>query len=169
MGSGRNRYPRLRHMLPMQAKLLRRAIALSVEARRNGDHPFGALIAIDSEVILEARNTVRSDGDPTAHAESNLLDLAIRELTAAELSRTVLYSSCEPCPMCAGKIYWAGVRALVFGLSHLRLSQLASPDFKVPCRELFAKGLEVVQVTGPELEDEAEVAHRGFWSSASGS
>jgi tRNA(Arg) A34 adenosine deaminase TadA len=142
--------------------LIRRAIALARQARDAGNHPFGALLAIDGVVILTAQNTIATDRDPTAHAESNLVAAAIRRLTPEEIRRSVLYSSCEPCPMCVGKMYWAGIRALVYGLPAMDLAALTSRDFLVPCADLFAHAREPVAITGPVLPEEARQVHLGF-------
>ena len=121
---------------------------------------------LDGEVVLTATNAIATDADPTAHAETNLVSMAIRQLSRDELSRATLYTSCEPCAMCAGKIYWAGIRAVVFGLSSQDLALLAGPDFLVPCRELFARAVEPVSVVGPVLADEARDVRAGFWPSS---
>jgi tRNA(Arg) A34 adenosine deaminase TadA len=146
---------------------VRQAIALAAQARRDGNHPFGALLTLDGELILTATNSIAADRDPTAHAETNLVAKAIRELSSETIRRAVLYTSCEPCAMCAGKMYWAGIRTLVFGLSSRGLAALAGADFLVPCRELFDHAAEPVMVIGPILEDEARAVHQGFWAPSS--
>ena len=143
---------------------VRQAIALAGQARREGNHPFGALLVLGGDVVLTATNSVATDGDPTAHAETNLVAKAIRELTPEQIRRAVLYTSCEPCAMCVGKIYWAGIRAIVYALSSQDLAHLAGPDLLVPCRELLQRAADPVTVTGPMLEDEAREVHAGFWS-----
>jgi len=82
----------------------RQAIELARQARLAGNHPFGALLVVDGTVTLSAQNTVRTDRDPTAHAETNLVAQAIRQLTPDQIRRSVLYTSCEPCAMCVGKM-----------------------------------------------------------------
>jgi tRNA(Arg) A34 adenosine deaminase TadA len=142
---------------------VKEAIALARQARHEGNHPFGALLVLDGEVVLTARNSVGTDRDPTAHAETNLVAKAVRELPPEHIRRTVLYTSCEPCAMCVGKMYWAGIRTVVYGLSSKSLSSLAGPDFLIPCRELFDRAVEPVTVIGPLLEDEARSVHIGYW------
>jgi tRNA(Arg) A34 adenosine deaminase TadA len=143
--------------------LVRHALALAGEARRQGNHPFGALLALDGQVVLSATNSVNTDRDPTAHAETNLVAAAIRQLSRDQIGRAVLYTSCEPCAMCAGKMYWAGIRSLVYGLSSRQLAVVAGADFLVPCRELFRRATETVAVVGPVLSEEALAVHAGFW------
>src|SRR5262245_15078583 len=145
-------------------RLTRRAIELAREARLAGNHPFGALLAIDGQIVLTAQNTVATDRDPTAHAETNLVGQAIRLLTADQIRQSVLYTSCEPCAMCAGKMYWAGLRSVVYALPSAALAELAGADFLVPCSELFSRAAEPVTVVGPLLADEAREVHLGFWS-----
>jgi len=146
-------------------RFVRAAIALATEARRQGDHPFGALLVIDGEVALTARNSVNTGGDPTAHAETNLVAAAIRQLSPAHIARATLYTSCEPCAMCVGKMYWAGIRSIVYGLSSEELAVLAGPDFLVPCRELLQRATGTVAVAGPLLTEEARAVHVGYWRS----
>ena len=143
--------------------LVRQAIALAREAREAGNHPFGALLAVDGQVVLTARNTVHTDHDPTAHAETNLVHEAVRRLSAEQIARGVLYTSCEPCAMCVGKMYWAGVRTMVYALPTEELAKLAGGRFVVPCRELFARAMDPVSVIGPVLVDEARAVHIGYW------
>jgi tRNA(Arg) A34 adenosine deaminase TadA len=144
-------------------RLVRQAIELAHRARQAGNHPFGALLALDGTVLLTAQNTITTDRDPTAHAESNLVADAIRTLTPDQIRRSVLYSSCEPCAMCTGKMYWAGIRSVVYALPSEQLAALAARDFVIPCRELFSRSRENVHVVGPVLVDEAREVHLGFW------
>lgn len=88
-------------------ELMRRAIALSVDSVKNGGGPFGAVVAKEGEIIAEGSNSVTIDNDPTAHAEVNTIRKACRKLGTFDLSGCEIYTSCEPCPMCFGAIYWA--------------------------------------------------------------
>jgi tRNA(Arg) A34 adenosine deaminase TadA len=142
---------------------LRQAIELARQAREAGNHPFGALLVLDGRVVLTARNTVATDRDPTAHAETNLVAAAIRQLSPDQIRRSVLYTSCEPCAMCVGKMYWAGIRFIVYALPAEELARLAGGDFLMPCRELLARAVEAVRITGPLLVSEAREVHVGFW------
>jgi tRNA(Arg) A34 adenosine deaminase TadA len=144
-------------------RFAREAIELARQARAAGNHPFGALLVIDSEVVLTAQNTVFTDRDPTAHAETNLVSRAIRELSPDRIRRSVLYTSCEPCAMCVGKMYWAGIRSVVYSLSAEQLAQLAGGSFLVSCRELFARAADPVRVIGPVPLPEAYDVHQGYW------
>ena len=89
-------------------ELMRRAIDVSENSVRNGGGPFGAVIASkDGEIIAEASNSVTIDHDPTAHAEVNCIRKATAKLGTFDLAGYDIYTSCEPCPMCLGAIYWA--------------------------------------------------------------
>ncbi|MDP5312512.1 nucleoside deaminase [Streptomyces poriferorum] len=103
---------------PDDHTLLRRAIALAAEARESGNPPFGSLLAApDGTVLAEDRNTTLTDRDITAHPELKLARWAARELDAATAAATTMYTSCEPCSMCAAAIQQAGLRRVVFALS----------------------------------------------------
>jgi tRNA(Arg) A34 adenosine deaminase TadA len=144
--------------------LVRQVIALAREARETGNHPFGSLLALDGAVVLTARNSVHTDRDPTAHAETNLVAEAIRCLSPEQIARSVLYASCEPCAMCVGKMYWAGIRTMVYALPASELAVLAGGSFLVPCRDLFTRAKDRVTVIGPVLVDEARTVHEGYWT-----
>lgn len=148
---------------------LRRAIAVSQASRDNGNHPFGAiLVAPDGTIALEAENTVVTGNDVTGHAETNLVRLASRTLPHDQLAGYTLYTSCEPCAMCAGAIYWAGIGRVVYALAESSLYAItgahpANPTLAHPCRLVFADGGRATEVSGPHIEDEAVVPHREFW------
>jgi tRNA(Arg) A34 adenosine deaminase TadA len=93
---------------------IREAIRISRENMENGGGPFGAVIVRDGEIIARAGNGVTTRNDPTAHAEINAIRQACKKLDRYDLSGCVLYSSCEPCPMCLGAIYWARLDGIWF-------------------------------------------------------
>lgn len=153
---------------PSEIAHLRRAIELSVLAREHGNHPFGAVLVTADGRVLEAENTVITDRDVTGHAETNLVRLAFRELDATELAASTLYTSCEPCAMCAGAMFWAGIGRMAYALSGRGLIALAESgedgrELDLPSREVFVRGSQPTAVSGPHLEDEAAEPHRGFW------
>ena len=93
---------------------LSRAIELASESIREGGGPFGAIIVKEDKIISEAFNRVVLNNDPTAHAEILAIRQASSVLHSHELSECTLYSSCEPCPMCLGAIYWSGIKKVVY-------------------------------------------------------
>jgi tRNA(Arg) A34 adenosine deaminase TadA len=154
-------------------KLMRRAIDLAASARKNGNKPFGALLTdLDGNIVLEAENTEIEDSDATSHAEANLISKASKLFSKDELAKLVMYASCEPCAMCTGATFFAGVRSVVFGLSAETLSPMwiteSIPDpalLNLSCRAIFetCKG-HPTTVIGPILEEEAIRPHLGFWN-----
>lgn len=150
---------------------LRQAIALARAAREHGAHPFGALI-VDAEgnVLVTARNNaIPPAGDPTQHAERLACALAGRRFRPAKLASCTLYTSTEPCAMCAGAIYWTGIGRVVYALSEKGLYELTgsheqNPTLDLPCREVFARGQRPTTVEGPFIESEAAEVHRDFWT-----
>ena len=148
---------------------LRSAIALAWQARAHGNHPFGALLVDEHDkVILEAENTVITGKDCTGHAETNLVRMSTHLFSPEELAHCTLYTSTEPCGMCAGAIHWSQIGRVVYALSEIDLYEIvgASPEhLLLPCREFFAHSSRPIKVIGPlaELEVEARAVHAGFW------
>jgi tRNA(Arg) A34 adenosine deaminase TadA len=132
---------------------LRRAIELAVRARADGDAPFGSLlVGPDGNVLAEEHNTVLSDHDISAHPELKLARWAARELPATTVAGTTLYTSCQPCGMCAGAIDRAGLARVVYALSNQQLAELKPSG-----------GFPVVPQEGPALYDEARAAVAGYY------
>lgn len=150
--------------------LLRRSFDVAKRSREGGDHPFGSLLAApDGTVLQEQGNGYRTEGqDRTAHAERLLASWAARTHDLDFLARCTLYSSAEPCAMCAGAIYWAGIGRLVYGQSETGLKEQTgtheeNPTLDLPCRIVFAAGQRPTEVVGPLLEDEAARLQADFW------
>jgi tRNA(Arg) A34 adenosine deaminase TadA len=163
--AGRTEVPR-----PDHEGLLRRAFAVARRSRNQGDHPFGALLAgPDGAVLMEQCNGFTAEGhDMTAHAERLLATRASRAYAAAYLADCTLYASAEPCAMCAGAIYWAGIGRVVYGQSEKSLkaatgAHAENPTLDLPCRTVFAAGQRPVEVIGPLLEEEAAAIQADFW------
>jgi tRNA(Arg) A34 adenosine deaminase TadA len=147
--------------------LLRRAIALSHSAREHGNRPFGAVLADASgHILAEGENTQVTDHDCTGHAETNLLRQMDKSLSLDRLEQCTLYASTEPCPMCAGAVFWSGVGRLVYALSSDRLyrTQGDSPyQLPLSAEEVLRHGKRPVEVIGPVLEEEALEAFSDFF------
>ena len=146
---------------------LRAAIALAWRARERGNHPFGAVLVDDrDQVVLEAENSVVTERDCAGHAETNLMRAASRRFSPEQLAAYTLYTSTEPCAMCAGAIYWGNVGRVVYALSEVDLYAIVGPSpdqLVLPCREVFARGRRPTTVLGPALQEEARAVHAGFW------
>ena len=148
---------------------LRTAIDIAQQAREHGNHPFGAILVDENnQVLLQAENTVVTASDCTGHAETNLMRLATQHFSPEKLATCTLYTSTEPCAMCAGAIHWGNVRRVVYALGETELYDLTGPSperLLLPCREVFARSQRHVEVEGPalELSVEASAVHQGFW------
>jgi tRNA(Arg) A34 adenosine deaminase TadA len=146
---------------------LRKAITLSEQSRVRGKHPFAAIVTNGKGTVLaEAMNDIHADC--TSHAELVAVRLASSKFNLTQLHDATLYSSAEPCAMCAGAIYWSGIGRVVYALSEERLLTLTgdhpeNPTLSLPCREVFARGQRKIEVVGPMLEDEAAAPHKDFW------
>ncbi|MCX2896263.1 nucleoside deaminase [Pseudomonas mandelii] len=154
----------------LDLQLLRRSLELAEESKARGRHPFAALVADGAGTIIAAagNNSMPPEGDPTQHAELVAAAQAAKLLSPAELAHCTLYTSAEPCCMCAGAIYWTGIGRVVYALSEHALLGLTgdhpeNPTFSLPCREVFARGQRKIPTFGPMLETEAARAHEGFW------
>jgi tRNA(Arg) A34 adenosine deaminase TadA len=149
---------------------LRRSFEVARRAMRHGNHPFGAILVDRSgNVLIEAENGYMPARDGTAHAERLLATTACTSLSPAILGTATLYSSAEPCAMCAGAIYWAGIGRLVYALSEHRLRAITgnhpeNPTLNLPCRDVLASGQRSTEVIGPLLQDEAAALHHGVWT-----
>ena len=146
---------------------LRAANAIARAALAAGHHPFGALlVAPDHETVLLEQGNV----DSVNHAEAVLARTAAQKFDLVTLWGCTLYTTVEPCCMCAGTQYWANIGRLVYGMEERRLLQLTgnhaeNPTMDLPCREVFAHGQKNIRVWGPIAEVEAEIAalHIAFW------
>jgi tRNA(Arg) A34 adenosine deaminase TadA len=149
---------------------LRKAFDLARQARDQGQHPFAALL-VDAEgtVLMEQGNAFLQEGhDMTAHAERLIATRASKQWRPPFLSNCTLYSTAEPCAMCAGAIYWAGIGRVVYGQAESDLKAMTgddpeNPTMSLPCRTVFAAGQRPVEVVGPLLADEAAELQAEFW------
>ncbi|HWH81652.1 MAG TPA: nucleoside deaminase [Burkholderiaceae bacterium] len=155
---------------PSPAQLLRHLRSANAVAQRAldaGHHPFGALlVGPDHETVLCEQGNI----DTVNHAEAVLARMAAKAWSSDELWGCTLYTTVEPCCMCAGTQYWANIGRVVFGMAEHRLQQLTgnhpeNPTMDLPCREVFAHGRKPIAVHGPVFEVEAEIAalHLTFW------
>lgn len=156
---------------PYDEALLRRSFALAETSRAGGDHPFACLLAdADGNILMEQGNGYSAEGgDRTAHAEKLLAARAAKAYDTAFLQTCTLYTSAEPCAMCAGALYWAGVGRVVFGQTEKDLKAATgaheeNPTLDLPCRIVFSAGQRPTAVVGPLLEDEAARLHEDYWS-----
>ncbi|CAG7644468.1 nucleoside deaminase [Paenibacillus allorhizosphaerae] len=150
---------------------LLRCVQVSRVAKNSGNFPFGAIL-VDSlgNVLLEQGNIEITENVCTGHAETMLMEAASRVFSKSFLWNCTLYTTVEPCAMCAGSIYWGNVGRVVYGISEQRLAQLTGDDSRnltldLPCREVFARGRKPIEVMGPfpEIEEETITVHENYW------
>ncbi|KAI8143535.1 cmp/dcmp deaminase zinc-binding protein [Fennellomyces sp. T-0311] len=149
-------------------KYLRASIKVAQRAKSLGHHPFGSvLVSPEGDILLQHGNY-----GAAFHAESELARVAALNFTPEYLSTCTLYTSVEPCAMCAGTCYWAAIGRIVFAMPESKLAELTTnskenPTLAMPCRELLARGSRKVEVVGPfpELVDEVAQDHIDFWDS----
>lgn len=147
---------------------LRHANEVARRAMAMGRHPFGAiLVGPDHTTVLAEQGNV----DSVNHAEAVLARTAVLNHPSEVLWQSTLYTTVEPCCMCAGTQYWAHIGRIVYGMTEHRLLTLTgnheeNPTMNLPCREVFARGQKPVRVFGPvaEVEDEIAALHRSFWA-----
>jgi len=135
-------------------ELMRRAIILSKESVENGGGPFGAVIARNGEIIAEGSNCVTIDCDPTAHAEVSTIRKACKKLGTFDLEGCEIYTSCEPCPMCFGAIYWAHLDKIYMGNDRKDAADIGFDDDFI-YKEIAMKPEERTKPSEILLRDEA--------------
>ena len=141
---------------------MREAIRLANESVRRDGGPFGAVIVKDGEIVAGCSNSVTIDLDPTAHAEVNTIRQACRRLGTFDLSGCTIYTSCEPCPMCLGAIYWAHIDRIYYGNTRKDARDIEFADdfiYEELDRPLSERTVPIV----PLLRDEALQSFR-LWS-----
>lgn len=144
---------------------------IAKEAVKEGNTPFGAILVDEKgQVLMKEGNLEKTLGECTAHAELKLAEKASREFSKEFLRCCTLYTTVEPCAMCAGSIYWSGIGRVVYGLEERELLSLTqgnsvNPTLDLPSREVFAKGQHKVEVIGPieECREELLKIHKSFW------
>ena len=146
---------------------LRYANIVAKQALESGHHPFGCiLVGSDNQTVLMEQGNI----DTLNHAESTLIRNAYAKFSPEYLWTCTLYTTFEPCAMCAATLYWANIGRIIFGATEKRLLELTgnnekNPTLDIPCRYIFEHGQKNIKVTGPfaELEEEFVEIHRNFW------
>jgi len=149
--------------MPTDETYIRDAYALAESAVEHGNTPFGSLLVLDDETIQTAENTTLTDDDIAAHPEFKLARWAARELDASECAETTMYTSTEPCPMCASAIVYAGLGRVVFGVRGSRLAEIRDGVIEIPCEDVVAAGGGETEIDGPVLEDAGVRVHEAYF------
>ena len=141
----------------MNKEYMRKAIDLAIENVKNGGGPFGAVIVKNGEIVSTGVNRVTANNDPTAHAEVSAIRAACEKLGTFMLDGCEIYSSCEPCPMCLGAIYWAHIDRLYYGCNKSDAADAGFDDSFI-YKELELDSSERRLKTEELLPDEAKAA-----------
>lgn len=142
-------------------ELLKQTIELSRESKTDGNLPFACILAdSNGHILLKAKNSIITSGNRMGHAEMNLILDAVEKYQFHEMNSFTIYTSSEPCPMCASSIYWAGIRRLIYGLSLARKNELIAPKddapgMFLPCRDVLKAANHPMEIHGPLLEEDA--------------
>ena len=144
-------------LAPNELAAMRMAIAASREALDAGNQPYGAtLVSASGEVLQVAGNTQVTSGDGMAHAEVVAVRAVTARLGADAVKGSTVYASGEPCAMCTGVMFWAGVQRVVYGATNPQMSALfGGESLPIRCAEVVAGASPAMQVDGPVLGDEA--------------
>jgi len=160
---------------PLDEQFLRRAIALSASAAAKGNMAFGALLADpDGNVLLEAENTTFTEKNALRHAETNLVEEALASLTPEQIAGATLYTSCEPCAMCSGSMYWGGINRMLYAMSEHDLLDITGTNEHCPtmrgvgCRNILETGQRHIEVSGPHLVEEASAVQHSYFGTTPG-
>ncbi|MEC4819953.1 MAG: nucleoside deaminase [Scytonema sp. PMC 1069.18] len=127
---------------------------LALDEAKKGDAPYGAVIVKDNHVVAVAHNTVSRDSDPSAHAEINVIRGLTAKLKNPSLEGYTLYTTGEPCPMCATACVWTGVSEIVYGASIEDLVLVNQSQINISCEEVIAKSFRKIKVTKGVLREE---------------
>lgn len=135
-------------------EMIQRALIIARRSKKQGNAPFGALLVKEGAVIMEEGNQVHTNSDPTHHAELALIRRFCRETGGTDLSDYTLYTSCEPCVMCAGAIVFSGVRRVVYSVSNKQMAEKTGSGIMVPCQDVFKNSPHQPSVKGNVLNRE---------------
>lgn len=127
---------------------------IALEEAKKGDSLYGAVIVKDNEVVAKGYNTVRRDSDPSAHAEINVIRSLTTKIKNPSLEGYIIYTTGEPCPMCATACVWTGISEIVYGASIQDLISLDQSQINITCEEIIAKGFRNIKVTKGMLREE---------------
>lgn len=146
-------------------EFMRMAIRMSVDNVKRGGGPFAALVVRNGELVSTGINSVAEDSDPTAHAEINAIRLATRKLGRFKLNDCILFTTCEPCPMCLGAVYWAGIPTIFYGNSREDASKYGFDDSHI--YEQIDLALDKRQVRFNRMLGEEAIEAFNYWDQKS--
>lgn len=153
------------HQEQLDQVFIKQALNLAKKAAEKGNEPFGALLAKGDRIVANGQNQIHSQSDPTYHAELGLVRTFCTTEKIVNLSEYTLYTSCEPCCMCAGALVWSKVGRVVYSLSHDELAEIAGFNIMIGSDEVFEKSPFQPLVTKGLLKAEAQQLYRHYFQS----
>ncbi|PQP81400.1 nucleoside deaminase [Paenibacillus sp. PCH8] len=141
---------------------MQKAIEIALQARKEGNEPFGAILVRNDEIVMIGENKINTFCDPTHHAEIGLIRKYCSEHQVFDLSEYTLYTSCEPCVMCSGAMVWSNLGRLVNSVSHDQLAEIAGSNIMISCEEIFEKSPQKPEVVGELLNEEGLKVFEGY-------
>ncbi|WP_368562429.1 nucleoside deaminase [Enterococcus faecalis] len=139
------------------------AISLAKQASEAGNEPFGAILVKDDIIMWETENKVKTNTDPTAHAELKLVSDFCSKNKITDLSSYTLYTSCEPCCMCSGAIVWSKIGRVVYSLSHSQLASIAGFNIMISSEDVFSSSPFSPEVTGEIMIEKSISLYTGYF------
>jgi tRNA(Arg) A34 adenosine deaminase TadA len=147
----------------LDQQFMQQALKLAAVAAQKGNEPFGAVLVKNGEVVFTAENQIHTASDPTYHAELGMIRDFCSSQKITDLSDYTLYTSCEPCCMCAGAMVWSRLGRMVFSLSHEELAEIAGFNIMIGSEEIFAKSPQQPEVTKGVLQQEAVPLYQKYF------
>lgn len=144
------------------------AVKKAREGVDGGQSPFGAIVVKNGKIVSSSHNTVWRDGDPTAHAEVNAIRQASAALKSIDLSGTVMYTTCEPCPMCLTAIHWAKIDRVVYGATIADADGAGFTELTIAAKEMVRLGGSSLKVDSGLLQKECAELFRYWQTQAKG-
>jgi tRNA(Arg) A34 adenosine deaminase TadA len=139
---------------------MRIAIEEAKCSRTEGNKGYGAVMVFQNTILGRAHDTVFTERDPSLHAEVNAIRQAVKEFGDIDLCGAILFSTCEPCPMCTSLAVWANITTIVYGISIEETAQLGKPRIMIPSAEIIRQSPVMIEVIGDILKDECKTLYR---------
>lgn len=149
-------------MLKNDEYFMKKAIEIALQARKEGNEPFGAILVKNDKIVMIGENKIHTFSDPTHHAEIGLIRTFCSENNISNLSEYILYTSCEPCVMCSGAMVWSNLGKIVYSVSHDQLAKIAGSNIMVSCKEIFEKSPQKPVVVEGILNEEGIKVFDGY-------
>lgn len=149
--------------MSLDEQFIKQSLILAKAAAEKGNEPFGALLVKEARIVATGQNQIHSQSDPTYHAELGIIRNFCSTEQMDDLSEYTLYTSCEPCCMCAGAVVWSKVGRMVYSLSHDELAEIAGFNIMIGSEEIFEKSPFHPKVTKGLLKEEARQLYKDYF------